>query len=104
LVDGASTDEELKEAVEQLIAQRFSQTICGVDRSQIAIECASRRGEPAAMIAAYAQELGADLVVVGRRGAGLMDEMRAAVIGSVTANVIRKAPCPVMVVRREHVG
>jgi nucleotide-binding universal stress UspA family protein len=56
------------------------------------------------MIAAYAQELGADLVVVGRRGAGLIDEMRAAVIGSVTANVIRKAPCPVMVVRREHVG
>ena len=104
LIDGASTDEELKEAVEQLITQRFSQTTCAVDRSQIAIECASRRGESAAVIAAFAQEVGADLVVLGRRGAGLMDEMRAAVIGSVTANVIRKSPCPVMVVRREHVG
>ena len=104
LVDGASTDEALKEAVEQLIAQRFSQTICAVDRTQIAIECASRRGEPAAVIAAYAEELGANLVVLGRRGAGLMDEMRAAVIGSVTENVIRKSPCPVMVVRREHAG
>jgi nucleotide-binding universal stress UspA family protein len=104
LIDGASTDEELKSAVEQLIAQRFSQTICGVDRSQIAIECTSRRGEPAAVIAAYAEEIGADLVVVGRRGAGLIDEMRAAVIGSVTESVIRKSSCPVMVVRREHVG
>jgi nucleotide-binding universal stress UspA family protein len=102
LIDGASTDEELHDAVEQLIAQRFSQTICAVDRSQIAIEHASRRGEPAAVIAAYAQEIDADLVVVGRRGAGLIDEMRTAVIGSVTESVIRKSPCPVMVVRREH--
>jgi universal stress protein A len=102
LIDGASTDAALQNAVEQLIAQRFSQTICAVDRSQGAIQCTSQRGEPAAVIAAYAEEIGADLVVVGRRGAGLMDEMRAAVIGSVTEGVIRKSPCPVMVVRREH--
>jgi universal stress protein A len=104
LIDGASTDEEIKNAVEQLIAQRFSQTICAVDRSQIAIECTSWRGEAAAVIVAYAQEIGADLIIIGRRGAGLIDEMRAAVIGSVTESVIRKSPCPVMVARREHVG
>lgn len=104
LIDGASTDQGLKDAVEQLIAQRFSQTVCGVDRSQIAVECISRRGDPDFTIAAYAEEIGADLIVIGRRGAGLMDEMRAAVIGSVTESVIRKSPCPVMVVRREHRG
>ena len=104
LIDAASTDAELKSAVEQLIAQRFSQTICAVDRSQIAIECTSRRGEPGAVIVAYAEEIGADLVVIGRRGAGLIDEMRAAVLGSVSESVIRKSPCPVMVVRREHRG
>jgi nucleotide-binding universal stress UspA family protein len=104
LIDGASTDDELKNAVEQLIAQRFSQTICAVDRSQIAIECTWRRGEPGTVIAAYAEEISADLVVVGRRGAGLIGEMRAAVLGSVSESVIRKSPCPVMIVRREHRG
>ncbi len=101
LLDGASTDEKLCEAVDQLIEQRFSQVLSGFDRSQIAIEHTSRRGEQAAVIVAYAQEIGADLIVIGRRGAGLIDEVRA-VIGSVTESIIRKSPCPVMVVRREH--
>jgi nucleotide-binding universal stress UspA family protein len=104
LLSATSTDEEICQAVEQLIEERFSQTLCGLDRSQIVVEHCSRRGEPAALIPVYAEEIGADLVVLGRRGAGLMNEVRAAVIGSVTASVIRKSPCPVMVVRREHVG
>ncbi|HSQ21098.1 MAG TPA: universal stress protein [Blastocatellia bacterium] len=104
LFDGSSSDEAVREAVEQLIEERFSQSQSGIDRTRIAIEHTSRRGEPGALIAAYAREIGADLIVIGRRGVGLIDEMRAAVIGSVTESVIRKAPCPVMVVRREHVG
>jgi len=104
LLDGASTDEALQEAVEQLIEQRFSQTLCAVNHSQVEIERASRRGDPDAVIPAYAKEVGADLIVIGRRGAGFIDEMRAAVVGSATEGVIRKSPCPVMVVRREHSG
>lgn len=97
-----STDEVIREAVAQLIAQRFSQTLSGVDRSVVEIEYTCRRGEPCAATIAYALEIGADLVVVGRRGTGLIEEMRVAVIGSVTEGLIRKSPCPVMVVRREH--
>ena len=104
LLDDASTDEQLQTAVEQLIEQRFSQTLCAVDRSQLEIEHTSRRGDPDAVIPAYAKEVGADLIVIGRRGAGFIDEVRAAVIGSVTEGVIRKSPCPVMVVTREHRG
>lgn len=104
LFDGSTSDEQVREAVEQLIEERFSQSQSGIDRSRIAVEHASRRGEPGAVISAYAREIGADLIVIGRRGVGFIDEMRAAVIGSVTESVIRKAPCPVMVVRREHVG
>lgn len=102
LLDGASTNEELQDAVKQLIEERFSQTLCAVDRSQVEIEHTSRRGDPDSVIPAYAKEVGADLIVIGRRGAGFIDEMRAAVIGSVTEGVIRKSPCPVMVVKREH--
>jgi universal stress protein A len=103
LVD-TSTDEELRDAVSQLIEERFSQMLCAVDHSQISIEHTSRRGDPHAVIPSYAEEVGADLIAIGRRGAGLMNEVRAAVIGSVTEGVIRKSPCPVLVVRREHVG
>src|SRR5215471_12174722 len=104
LLGATSTDEEIYEAVEQLIQERISQAKCGIDRSRIVVEHCSRRGEPGAVIPAYAEEIGADLVVLGRRGAGLIDEVKAAVIGSVTASVIRRSPCPVMVVRREHGG
>ena len=104
LLDAASTNEALQYAVEQLIEQRFSQTLCVVDQSQVVIQQVTRRGDPVVVIPAYATEVGADLIVIGRRGSGLIDEMRAAVIGSATEGVIRKSPCPVMVVRREHRG
>src|SRR5688572_3720109 len=61
LFEGCTTDEEIHNAVAQLVEQRFSQTLSGVD-SSIAIEHTSRRGEPGAAIIAYAQEIGADLV------------------------------------------
>ena len=99
-----STDEELLAAVTQLIEERFSQVLCAIDHTQISIEHSSRRGDPDAVIPAYAEEIVTDLIVIGRRGTGFMDKMRAAVIGSVTEGVIRKSPCPVMVVRREHLG
>jgi len=102
LLDGASTDEELQTAVAQLIEERFSEVLSGSDRSQISIERVWRRGEPGAVITAYAKEIGADLVVIGRRGAGLLEDVRAAVIGSVAESLVRKSPCPVMIVRRDH--
>lgn len=102
LLGDASTDGELERAVEQLIHQRFSETLSGAGHSQIAVECVSRRGDPGAVTVAYANEIGADLVVVGRRGSGLIEGIGAAVIGSVAETLIRKSPCPVLVVRREH--
>jgi universal stress protein A len=104
LLDGASTDEMLKDAVSQLIEERFSQTLCAVDHSRIAVEHTARRGDPDAVISSYAEEIGADLIVIGRHGTGFISEMRAAVVGSVAESVIRKSPCPVMLVRREHGG
>jgi nucleotide-binding universal stress UspA family protein len=100
LLDDASTDEQIERAVEELIEQRFSQTMSGVTTSHV--EKVLRRGDPAAVIIAFAEEIGADLIAVGRRGAGLIEDVRATVLGSVAASVIRKSPCPVLVVRREH--
>ena len=52
-------------------------------------------GEPAAELVEAARELDADLVVLGRRSRSL----RRLVLGSVSAKVVRQAPCDVLVVR-----
>jgi nucleotide-binding universal stress UspA family protein len=58
----------------------------------------ARVGFPDVEIVGLAEELGAGLIVVGSRGRG---GLRRALMGSVSDSVVRHAPCPVMVVRRE---
>jgi nucleotide-binding universal stress UspA family protein len=52
-------------------------------------------GEPAGELVEAARTLEADLVVVGRRSRSL----RRLVLGSVSSEVVRQAPCDVLVVR-----
>ena len=52
-------------------------------------------GDPADEIVAAARSLGADVVVVGRRSGNLL---RRLMLGSVSAKVVRNAPCDVLVV------
>lgn len=55
-----------------------------------------REGDPASEIVALAAEVGATLVVVGSRGRkGVVKTL----LGSVSADVARRAPCSVLVVR-----
>ena len=53
-------------------------------------------GEAAEEVVTAALELDADLVVVGRRGVGSGGEPAP---GSVSAEVVRDAPCDVLVIR-----
>ena len=55
-------------------------------------------GEAAREIVHLAEDLGAGLIVMGSRGRG---GIRRALMGSVSASVVRHAHCPVMVVRPE---
>ena len=57
-----------------------------------------RMGEVALEIVALAEELGAGLIVMGRRGLG---GVRRALMGSVSDSVVRHAHCPVLVIRQE---
>jgi nucleotide-binding universal stress UspA family protein len=54
-----------------------------------------RSGEAAAALVEAASELGADLLVVGRRATGERDDFS----GSVSAAVLRLAGCDVLVVQ-----
>ncbi len=53
-------------------------------------------GEPADMLVQTARELGADLIVVGRRE---RTPLRRLVLGSVSSTVLRRAECDVLVVQ-----
>ena len=52
-------------------------------------------GEPAESLARVARDHDAELLVVGSRGLG---ELRTALLGSVSTELLRTAPCPVVVV------
>jgi len=70
-------------------------------RSDLVIEPVLLRGRAASMIVEEAREMPADLVVVGHRGQGRWESM---LLGSVSAEVVDHAPCPVLVARDERLG
>ena len=102
LLQTDSTDEELQSAVEQLTAQRFSEMIAGLDRTEVDVECLSLRGYPKTVITKYAEEIHARLIVIGMRGITAMSVITSAMLGSVAEYVMRNAPCPTLIVRSEH--
>jgi nucleotide-binding universal stress UspA family protein len=63
----------------------------GVEAAPVAVE-----GGPADALVEVARAEGADLIVVGSTGSGYVTR---AIVGSTAENVIRQAPCDVLVVR-----
>ncbi|MBD2464784.1 universal stress protein [Oscillatoria sp. FACHB-1407] len=61
----------------------------------IEAELIERQGKPAFTICDVADEIGANLIVMGCRGLGLTDEGAS---DSVTNRVINLSPCPVLIV------
>ena len=59
------------------------------------------RGRPATAIVDAAADFGADLVVVGSRG---LSSYEGALLGSVSAEVVDHASCPVLVARRSRLN
>ena len=53
-------------------------------------------GDPAEALSDAARDLGADLIVVGTRGRNLAASL---LLGSVSARIVREAPCDVLIVR-----
>ena len=58
-------------------------------------------GDPGGVICVLAEEVDADVVVVGSHGKGVLKRV---FLGSVSEHVLRHAPCPVLVVRRGAEG
>ncbi|MFC4810207.1 universal stress protein [Paenibacillus sp. GCM10023250] len=54
------------------------------------------QGDPAEVICRTAKEAGADLIIMGSRGVGLVSEL---LLGSVSHAVAKRAHCPVLLVK-----
>jgi len=70
-------------------------------RSDLVVESVLSRGRPASVIVEEARGMAADLVVVGHRG---RSRWTSVLLGSVSAEVVDQAPCPVLVARGERLG
>src|SRR3954447_26070055 len=70
-------------------------------RSDLVIESVLLRGRPASVIVDEGRHMAADLIVVGHRGRGGWE---SALLGSVAAEVVDHATCPVLVARDDRIG
>jgi nucleotide-binding universal stress UspA family protein len=59
------------------------------------VSCVTLRGKPSREITSFAQASGSELLVVGSRGAGLLERL---LVGSTSRPVIRSAPCAALAV------
>ncbi len=70
-------------------------------RQQLEVECAQLTGQAVPVILARAAALKADYIVLGSHGHGAVFDL---LVGSTTQGVLRKAPCPVLVVPMAPAG
>lgn len=66
-----------------------------INLTDVEFETVEDIGDPAGMLVDYAAKIDADLIILGKRGAGLIERM---VLGSVANRVLHDAGCPVLVV------
>jgi nucleotide-binding universal stress UspA family protein len=75
------------------VAELLAQARSSFEQAGVACELLERRGKPAFVIGDVADEINADVIVMGTRGITLETDQQ-----STAARVIQLAPCPVLVV------
>ena len=75
------------------VAQLLEQARARFEQAGVACEVIEREGKPAFVIGDVADEINADVIVMGTRGITLESDQQ-----STAARVIQLAPCPVLVV------
>ena len=84
------------DSLHQSIAGQLESVVARIRRPGLEVESLFLTGRPASRIVEEARAWAADLVVVGHRGRGTIGTM---LLGSVSAEVVDHAPCPVLVAR-----
>ena len=95
---GMVSDAEVDRAwalVDEEAGAALERTVAALDTS-VEVTRETRAGEAGPAMSRLAEEIGADVIVVGSRGRGAL---KRALLGSVSTHVTNNAPCPVLVVR-----
>ncbi len=94
--DGMS-DEEAHDLILRYVKDPYLDSVqSAIDGGDIDVQFEVCTCSPSAAICKYASAQDVDLIVMGSRG---RSEIREFLIGSVSAHVLRHAPCPVTIVR-----
>lgn len=88
-------DEDVDARAKREIDAKLAETYRPRVPEGVRLVIAMRIGEAGQKILEYAREADVDLVIVGRQGAGSVGKL---LFGNVSERVVRKAPCPVLVI------
>lgn len=91
----------LTEAAEAEAKAEVMKAARDLERDGVTVEAVVGFGRAADVIVDEAQAFAPDLIVIGSRGRG---GVATSVLGSVSAEVVDRAPCPVLVARRNGLG
>lgn len=95
IVGSPPTSGALSRTLAEARLEILESVIADVDLTGVEYETVEDIGDPARMLSEYASAVDADLLIVGKRGAGVIERM---VLGSVANRVVHDSPCPVLVV------
>jgi nucleotide-binding universal stress UspA family protein len=92
---------ELQRAVDEGAHKQLQGLLTKDDRVELGAIAETRTSRsPAQAIVKYAEDLGADIIIMGTHGRGPMKHL---LMGSVAERVVRTAPCPVLTIKHpEH--
>lgn len=85
----------LSESLVEAQKEVLDRTVQQVNLEGVEYQVNEELGDPAGAIVHYCDDVDADLLVIGRRGAGLIERF---VMGSVADRLVHYSPCPVVVV------
>lgn len=95
IVGSPPTPSALSKSLTEAQREILDSVVAAVDLTDIEVIQVEDVGDPARMLLDYAEKVDADLMVIGRRGAGLIERL---MLGSVANRVVHDAECPVMLV------
>jgi nucleotide-binding universal stress UspA family protein len=85
----------LSKALDEAQHSVLDLTVKDLDTEGIDVQMVEELGDPAATIIGFCSEVDANLLVVGRRGAGVIERF---VVGSVADRLAHYAHCPVLMI------
>lgn len=95
IVGSPPTPSALSKSLTDAQREILDSVVAGIDLSEIEVVQVEDVGDPARMLLDYAARVDADALVIGRRGAGLLERL---MLGSVANRVVHDAECPVLLV------